>query len=55
MEDRIYAHMYRVETEHWWFVARREILLNAVATLVRAVGRFKTEFEATGEAAGARR
>ena len=26
MEDHVYPQMYRVEKEHWWFVARREIL-----------------------------
>ena len=26
MEAHVYPQMYRVEKEHWWFVARREIL-----------------------------
>ena len=27
MEDRVYQQLYDVENEHWWFVARKEILL----------------------------
>ena len=27
MEDQVYRQLYDVENEHWWFVARKEILL----------------------------
>jgi SAM-dependent methyltransferase len=27
MEDQVYRQLYEVENEHWWFVARKEILL----------------------------
>jgi hypothetical protein len=27
MEDQVYRLLYEVENEHWWFTARKEILL----------------------------
>jgi SAM-dependent methyltransferase len=32
MEEYLYPHFYQVENTHWWFVARREILLHYCAT-----------------------
>jgi SAM-dependent methyltransferase len=31
MEEYLYPHFYQVENTHWWFVARREILLHYCA------------------------
>lgn len=28
MEETLYPHFYKVEKEHWWFVARQRIILN---------------------------
>ncbi len=28
MEAYLYPHFYRIEKEHWWFIARQEILLD---------------------------
>ncbi|MGB2868263.1 MAG: class I SAM-dependent methyltransferase [Bacteroidota bacterium] len=32
MEDQLYQSFYDVEMRHWWFVARREILLDIIET-----------------------
>ncbi len=36
MEEHVYPHMYRVEKEHWWFVARLKILLRFLSVRLHA-------------------
>lgn len=33
MEDRIFEEMYKVESQHWWFVARRKIIESVIKRL----------------------
>lgn len=33
MENKIFDEMYRVETQHWWFVARRKIIEGVIQKL----------------------
>jgi SAM-dependent methyltransferase len=33
MENEIFDDMYKVETQHWWFVARRKIIENVIHKL----------------------
>ncbi len=36
MEEYLYPHFYRIEKEHWWFVARQHILLRYLEARVPA-------------------
>lgn len=38
MEEHVYPQMYRVEKEHWWFVARRRILERYIDARVHLPG-----------------
>ena len=33
MENELFDEMYKVETQHWWFVARRKIIASVIDTL----------------------
>jgi 2-polyprenyl-3-methyl-5-hydroxy-6-metoxy-1,4-benzoquinol methylase len=33
MENELFDEMYKVETQHWWFVARRRIIENSIKKL----------------------
>lgn len=33
MENELFDDMYKVETQHWWFVARRKIIANVIRKL----------------------
>lgn len=33
MENELFDEMYKVETQHWWFVARRKIIENVIGQL----------------------
>ena len=37
MDDRYYTEYYKFEREHWWFLARRNILASQMARLARAL------------------
>lgn len=39
MEDRLYPQMHRVEKEHWWFAAKRSIVLHLLTTRVHTSSR----------------
>jgi len=30
MENELFDEMYKVETQHWWFVARRKIIESVI-------------------------
>lgn len=38
MDRSVYDHMDRIEAEHWWFVARRDILQTTIRRLIRLPG-----------------
>ena len=33
MENKLFDEMYKVETQHWWLVARRKIIASIIDTL----------------------
>lgn len=33
MENQLFDEMYKVESQHWWFVARRKIIANVIKSL----------------------
>jgi SAM-dependent methyltransferase len=33
MENQLFDEMYKVESQHWWFVARRKIIANVIKNL----------------------
>lgn len=36
MEKKIYQKLYEIEKSHWWFVARRKIVVNLIESIVSA-------------------
>ena len=35
MDRRAYDNMARIDSDHWWFVARRDIIRDLIAKAVR--------------------